>query len=104
MLKNAKALKALLDQTGLPVFYGTSKGQVAPPYIVYLGSGQNNMPADDTLYWKENTYQIEYYYRLKNEDSEAAIEDLLLGAGLIYTKSDDVYISDGEMYVIYYDI
>lgn len=101
---NARELKQLLEGTGLPVYYGTARGQVMPPYLVYLGAGQHTMPADNTLYWRGGSYQIEYYFMLKNESTEADIEDALLGAGLIYEKSEDVYISDAEAYVIYYTI
>ena len=71
---------------------------------VYIGSGQENMKADDTLYWRENTYQVEYYFTTKNESQEKAIEDILLQDGYIFSKSEDVYIEEEDIFVIYYQV
>lgn len=76
----------------------------APPYLLYIGNGQDNIAADDTFYWSENRYQIEYYFTKKDETTEAAIENLLLDNGYLYTKSEDVYIEDQGVFVIYYDV
>ena len=91
-----------LQSTGLPCRYSHFKSKQTPPYLVYIGSGQDEMIADNTVYWRENTYQIEYYFTEKNESTEAAIEDALLGSGYIYTKSEDIYIEDEDVFVIYY--
>lgn len=93
-----------LQGTGLPCAYSHFKKAQQPPYIVYIGSGQNYMDADNTHYYRENTYQVEYYFTTKNETNESAIEDALLGAGYNYQKSEDVYIEDEDVFVIYYQI
>lgn len=93
-----------LQSTGLPCAYSHFKTAQEPPYIVYIGSGQETMQADNTHYWRENQYQIEYYYTEKNEANEAAIEDALLGSGYLYDKSEDIYIEDQGVFVIYYYI
>ena len=93
-----------LQSTGLPCAYSHFKTDQAPPYIVYIGSGQDYMDADNTHYWRQNTYQVEYYFTTKNESNETAIEDALLGQGYNYTKSEDVYIEDEGVFVIYYQI
>ena len=71
---------------------------------MYIGSGQDIFDADNTHYYRNNTYQIEYYFTTKNESNEAAIEDALLENGYNYTKSEDVYIEDEGVFVIYYQI
>ena len=76
----------------------------APPYLVYIGNGQDNLDADNTFYWRRNRYQIEYYFTIKDEDQEAAIEKLLLDNGYLYDKTEDVYIEDQGVFVIYYNI
>ena len=93
-----------LKKTGLPCAYSHFKknGPKAPPFIVYLGSGQDNMKADDTLYWRENTYQVEYYYTEKNEEQENAIEEVLLSDGYLFEKSEDTYLDDEDVFLIYY--
>ena len=94
----------VLQSTGLPCAYSHFKTKQSPPYIVYIGSGQDVFEADNTHYWKENTYQVEYYFATKNEQNEASIENALLEAGYLYDKSEDNYIEDEGVFVIYYYI
>lgn len=93
-----------LQSTGLPCAYSHFKKRQIPPYIVYIGNGQDVLEAEDTLYWRENSYQIEYYFQEKNETNEAGIEDALLEAGYNFSKSEDIYIEDQDVFVIYYYI
>lgn len=93
-----------LQSTGLPCAYSHFKKKQSPPYIVYIGNGQNTFQADDTHYWKRNSYQAEYYFTTKNESNEEAIETALLDNGFLYEKSEDVYIEDEGVFVIYYYI
>lgn len=92
----------VLRSTGLPCAYSHFKTDQDPPYIVYIGNGQDNLNADNTHYWRNNTYQVEYYFTTKNEANEASIEDALLGAGFVYEKSEDLYIEDQGVFMIYY--
>lgn len=93
-----------LQSTHLPCAYSHFKKKQEPPYIVYIGSGQDIFDADNTHYYRNNNYQVEYYFTAKNESNEAAIEDALLENGYNYTKSEDVYIEDEGVFVIYYQI
>lgn len=93
-----------LQSTGLPCAYSHFKKPQAPPYIVYIGNGQDVFEADNTHYWKNNNYQVEYYFTTKNESNEEAIEAALLDNGFLYDKSEDVYIEDQGVFVIYYYI
>ena len=92
----------VLQSTGLPCAYSHFKKAQSPPYIVYIGNGQETFQADNTHYWKGNTYQVEYYFTTKNEQNEASIENALLEAGYLYDKSEDVYIEAEDVFVIYY--
>lgn len=94
----------VLQSTGLPCAYSHFKAPQEPPYLVYLGSGQDVLEADNTHYWKNNRYQIEYYFTEKNETNEAAIEKVLLDNGLLYEKSEDVFVEDEGVFVIYYTV
>ena len=98
------SIYATLQGTGLPCAYSHFKTSQTPPYIVYIGNGQDVLNADNTHYWRNNRYQVEYYFTTKNESHEASIEDALLGAGYLYDKSEDVYIEDQGVFVIYYYI
>lgn len=94
----------ILQSTGLPCAYSHFKKKQSPPYIVYIGNGQETFQADNTHYWKQNTYQVEYYFTTKNERNEEAIETALLDNGFLYEKSEDIYIEEEEVFVIYYYI
>lgn len=97
----------LKQNTGLPCVYSHFKESTAPnspPYIAYIGAGQDTFDADNTHYYRRNRYQIEYYFAEKNEANEAAIEDVLLEAGCLYDKSEDVFIEGQGVFVIYYHI
>lgn len=93
-----------LQSTNLPCAYSHFKTPQSPPYLVYIGNGQDNLDADNTHYWRNNRYQVEYYFTTKNETNEAAIEDALLENGYLYEKSEDVFIEDEGVFVIYYYI
>ena len=97
-------LSQTLQSTGLPCVYSHFKTPQSPPYLVYIGNGQDTLEADNTHYWRNNRYQVEYYFTDKNEQNEAAIENALLGNGFLYDKSEDVYIEAEGVFVIYYYI
>lgn len=97
----------VLSTIGIPCVYSHFKDKdtpVAPPYLAYIGAGQDTFKADDTITWKNNRYQIEYYFTKKDESAEATIENTLLSNGYIYEKSDDVFIEDENVFVIYYSV
>lgn len=93
-----------LQSTGLPCAYSHFEKPQKPPYIVYMGDGQDVFIADDAIYWSNNRYRVEYYFTAKNEENETAIEEALAAAGYIYEKTDDIYLEDEEVYIIYYYI
>lgn len=96
------SIYSTLQSTGLPCAYSHFKTDQTPPYIVYIGNGQDNLDADNTHYWRNNRYRVEYYFTEKSESNEASIEDALLGAGFIYEKSEDIYLEDQGVFLIYY--
>jgi hypothetical protein len=96
------SIYSTLQSTGLPCAYSHFKTDQTPPYIVYIGNGQDNLDADNTHYWRNNRYQVEYYFTEKSESNEASIEDALLGAGFLYEKSEDIYLEDQGVFLIYY--
>lgn len=97
----------ILETTGLPCVYShyeQGREDIEIPYLAYHGNGQNTFDADDTFYWRENQYMVEYYFTEKDEEAEAQIEQTFLDNGYRYEKSDDVYIDTEGMFVIYYTI
>lgn len=95
-----------MQKTGLPCAYSHfGDGEdPSPPYMVYLGAGQDTFSADNTFEWTKNRYTIEYYFTRKDEESEALLEQALLEDGFRYIKGEDIYIEDEKIFVIYYDI
>lgn len=96
------SIYSTLQSTGLPCAYSHFKTRQDPPFLVYTGSGQDVLRADDTHYWSRNTYQVEYYFTTKDESAEAAIEGKLLENGYQFTKSEDTFIESENVFVIYY--
>lgn len=99
----------ILNNSGLniPVAYSHFTDRnvpKAPPYLVYIGAGQDTFKADNGFYYTRNRYQIEYYFTKKDESTETAIESVLLSNGFLYEKSDDAYIESEGVFVIYYNI
>ena len=95
----------VLESTGLPCVYSHFKKKgIKPPFLAYIGSGQLNLDADNTHYWRENTYQVEYYFTDKDESKEAEIEDALLENGYLYDKSEDIFVESEGVFLIYYYI
>ena len=47
---------------------------------------------------------MEKYFTKKNEDNERAIEDALLEDGYNYEKSEDIFIEQEGVFLIYYYI
>lgn len=101
---NAKEVYTQLKTLGLPVAYGRFEKPTPLPHLVYLGSGQETFSADNTYLYKGNNYRIEYYFTTKDEDTEEAIESLLLGNHWQYEKSEDVYINGEDVFMIYYTL
>ena len=100
-------IQETLQSTGLPCAYShfrETNSPKTPPYIVYIGNGQNVMEADNTHYWRNNRYQVEYYFTTKDETNETAIENALLNGGFLYDKSEDIFIEDEGVFVIFYYI
>lgn len=102
-----KTFYEILSGIGLPCSYShhiDKDSPIEPPYLVYIGDGQDTFDADNTHYYRKNRYQVEYYFTQKNEEIEEDIENALLGAGFLYEKSEDVFIEDENVFVIYYNI
>lgn len=94
----------LLTELGIPAAYGKFDKPQMPPFAVYLGAGQERMFGDNTIISKVNDYTIEYYFTKKNAAKEDELEAALLDNSFIYEKSEDVYIDDDDIFVIYYTV
>lgn len=94
----------MIATLGKPVAYGYHDRPQTLPYFCLIGAGQDQFEADNTYYMKEDHWQVEYYFIKKDPTFEGQIETLLLNNGYKYQKSEDVYIEDEGVFVIYYTI
>lgn len=78
--------------------------KVSPPFLIYRGSGANNLKSDDEVYYTDYGYTIEYYFKEKDEEKEEAIEKVLNQNKIIWEKSEDIYIDSEKLFLIYYTI
>lgn len=100
----SKKLADTLKKIGLPWAYYVFKHKANAPFLIYFGTGQEQICADNVPKIVYNTYQIQYYYDLKDESIEKKIEDALIEDRYCYNKSEDIYIESEDLFVIYYDI
>ena len=97
-----KQLYEILKNTGLPVAYHSFKASginkiPEPPFIVYLFTGSENMGADNRVYQKINSYDVELYTNKKDITSETLLENALDDATIFYDKTED-YIEDEALF------
>lgn len=108
MISNRKPITAVLDTIkttlGIDSAYSHFVDGHSYPHLVYIGSGQSQLLADNTAVWRGNTYQVELYFTKKDETLETAIEDEFLAGGWNYSKASDSYIDDEGVFVIFYDL
>lgn len=93
-----RALKA----SGLPAAYSHFDTKIDPPFVVYYGSGQDTMSADNTRFWHDNSYNVEYYFNDKDVENEEELEAAFIAEGFQFEKSEDTYLDDEDVFVIYY--
>lgn len=97
-------LAGITQDYHIPAVYSHFENGSSLPYIAYIGGGQTQLQADSTTYWRANTYQVELYFKAKDETLEKNIEDAFIAGGWKFSKSDDAYIDDEGIYLIYYDL
>ena len=100
--KSINRLTEVLEAFGLPAAYMVFDKKLDPPFVVYYGSGQEKLSADNTHFWHNDTFNVEYYFKKKNAKNEEDFESTLLEAGFQFSKSEDIYLSDEDVFVIYY--
>lgn len=100
--ENHEAIEVVVNDELQPLMAKEQECEVRPPFAVYYGSGQTMRAADDTHYWSEDTYTIEYYFTEKSSTNEEGIEAAILAEGFQFEKSEDVYLEDEDVFAIYY--
>ena len=91
-------IKTLLAETELPVTYlqWPEPGVPELPYICWLLPNSENFGADDQVYKRAETLQIELYTATRDFALEAALEAVLDDAELFWDK-ESVWINSENM-------
>lgn len=82
----AELRKKLIEGTQLPVAYRSFEAARAPdiPFIVYYVVEQNDEQADDSVYLKNSSVNVELYFVQKNVELEEKLESVLHDMGIVY--------------------
>lgn len=101
-------LKTILSGTGLPVVYhqwrqDNARGPRPPlPRVVYQVKNDNPFYADGVLYASWLTVEAALYTAEKDTALEAAVDTVLQGAEIAYTKTEG-WVEDERVYTIIYE-
>lgn len=97
-------LKTVLNGSGIPFVYRAWKNGHDLPFGVFYFERDNPFAADGIVYAKKTLYALELYTAEKDPDTEAALEKALTAAGIFYSKSDEIYIDEEQMFYVIYEI
>lgn len=97
-------LKTVLDGSSIPFAYRAWKNGHSLPFGVFYFQRDNPFAADGVVYTKTARYALELYTAEKDPDAEAVLEKALTAAGIFYSKSDETYIDEEQMFCVIYEI
>lgn len=89
-MRERKDIFKMLKAAGLPTTYRQWKPAKPPamPYVVYLEQDRRDFHADNSNYVKRRAWCVELYSEAKDEESEAAIEQVFEQAGISYSRTE----------------
>lgn len=98
-----KQVAKMIKDIGLPFSYYqfNTDTAVAPPFICYFYTGDNDLLADNSNYQKIENLVVELYTDEKDFANEALIETALNDAGLVYSREES-YLDSEKMYMVVY--
>lgn len=94
----------LLQTLGMPVAYFKHDNEQQAPFLVYYGGGAENSTADNQVYHSVDSYTVEYYFDKKSSATEKQIQQLFDENEIVWDKSEDIYLQDENLFLIYYYI
>lgn len=103
MAMTFKQVAKMIKDIGLPYSYYQFNNDtaVAPPFICYFYTGDNDLLADNSNYQKIENLVVELYTDEKDFANEALIETALNDAGLVYSREES-YLDSEKMYMVIY--
>lgn len=97
----AKEIKALLEESGLPVAYRYYRRPPPLPYLVWLEDSTDNFYADGLVYKKVRHIRVELYTDQKDPAAETRLENAL--AGLPWQKTGEELIESEDFFQSIYE-
>lgn len=94
-------LKARCEAQGFQYAYGVFKKPVEPPHLVAICRDTNNFMADNRVYDKDISVQLDYTYIKKDLTMQNKIEDIIL-SDVAWNKTEETYLSDEEVWQVSY--
>ena len=97
-----KEIAAMIAGIGLPYAYDHFDARETPghpPFICFTYPTSDNFGADNRVYKKLRTLNLELYTDAKDHTLEARVEQALDDAGLYY-ESSETYIESEKMYMV----
>lgn len=94
-------LKNRCEAQGFTYAYGVLKKPPTPPYIVTTTADSQVFHADNIVFYKKNTINLNYIYKNKNQAEIDKIENTIL-ADITWQKSDESYLPSEEVWQITY--
>ena len=103
MAMTFKQVAKMIKDIGLPYSYYQFNNDtaVAPPFICYFYTGDNDLLADNSNYQKIENLVVELYTDEKDFANEALIETALNDAGLVYNREES-YLDSEKMHMVIY--
>ena len=91
-------IKTLLAETGLSVTYQQWPEHQVPdlPYLVWLLPSSDNFGADDVVYKRQETLQIELYASPRSFATEETVE-AVLNSHAIFWEKESIYLDSENM-------
>lgn len=94
-------LKTRCETQGFQYAYGVFKEPVEPPHLIAICRGTNNYMADNKVYVKDTSVQLDYTYLHKDLEMQSKIENEIL-SDVAWNKTEEIYLSDEEVWQVSY--
>lgn len=100
-----KEVADMLKETGLPTVYYQYPIKMVPPlpYTVYYYPNTDNFGADDKVYTKISSLNVELYTAKKSPAIEAHVEAVLESHNLFWNKTE-AFLDSENMYEVLYEM
>ena len=94
-------LKTRCKNAGFQYAYGLFKTPVEPPHLVAICRDTNNFMADNRVYLKDTSIQLDYTYIDKDIEMQNKIENEILG-DIAWNKTEEAYLQDEKIWQVSY--